>query len=46
MLTSYDVGFYLDMVHGVWRYLKNVDEVLVHVFYLSILERFGLHLIN
>ena len=33
MLTSYyDVGFYSYMVHGVWRYLKNVDVVLVHVF--------------
>ena len=33
MLTSfYGVGFYSYMVHGVWRYLKNVDVVLVHVF--------------
>ena len=41
MLTSfYGVGFYSYMVHGVWRYLKNVDEVLVHVFYLSTLWDF------
>ena len=42
MLTSfYGVGFYSYMVHGVWRYLKNIDEVLVHVFYLSKLGDFG-----
>ena len=37
MLTSfYGVGFYSYMVHGVWRYLKNVDEVIVRAFCLSI----------
>ena len=42
MLTSfYGVGFYSYMVHGVWRYLKNIDEVLVHFFYLSKLGDFG-----
>ena len=45
MLTSFNgVGFYSYMVHGVWRYLKNVDEVLVHVFYLSTLSESDCHI--
>ena len=40
MLTLIGVGFYSLSESGVWRYLRNVDEVKSTFFYLKIIVEY------
>ena len=43
MLTPHNgVGFYSYMLHGVWRYLKNIDEVNSPRFFIVSTLTYGL----